>query len=117
ARSPRRGSREAAMDDTEASATARSTDERFPGAFLNSHDWSRSPLGPVSTWPHALRAAASLMHDSMVPMWLAWGESLTMVYNEAYAAMLGAKHPNALGAPLAQVWSEIWSDVGTLVET
>jgi len=102
--------RQRGSSDGHRSECDHAVDGRFPGAFLNSRDWSRSPLGPVAAWPHALRAAASLMHDSMVPMWLAWGESLTMVYNEAYAAMLGAKHPDALGAPLAQVWAEVWPD-------
>jgi signal transduction histidine kinase len=74
------------------------------------------PLGPVQTWPRTLRAAASMIADSQVPMWLAWGDALTMVYNEAYVPLLGQKHPAALGAPLAQVWAEVWPDVAALVQ-
>ena len=56
-----------------------------------------------------------MVFDSPVPMWLAWGDALAMVYNESYAAMLGGKHPHALGAPLAAVWSEVWQEVAPLI--
>jgi PAS domain S-box-containing protein len=86
-------------------------------AFLREHDWTRSALGPPQGWAGALRHAVSLMQDSAVPMWLAWGPRLGMVYNESYARILGGKHPRAMGAPLAEVWAEIWPDVGSLVQT
>ncbi len=40
-----------------------------------------------------------------------------MVYNTPYSAMLGDKHPTALGRPLSEVWGEIWDDVSHLVQT
>jgi len=87
-----------------------------PASFIGERAWHASPLGPVEGWPRTLRTAASMMADSQVPMWLAWGDALTMVYNEAYVALLGAKHPGAMGAPLAEVWAEIWPDFGALVQ-
>ena len=63
----------------------------------------------------ALKTAVSLMRDSTVPMWLAWGPDLIMYYNDAYAPILAHKHPAAHGAPLSQVWAEIWDDVAPLV--
>ena len=89
---------------------------QVPG-FLHGHDWAPSPLGHPPLWPRALRSAVSLLCDSPVPMWLAWGPSLGMIYNEAYARVLGGKHPRALGAPLNEVWAEIWPEVGPLVAT
>ncbi len=86
-------------------------------ALLRGHDWSASSLGQPGTWPQPLRAAVSLLLDSPVPMWLAWGDALGMVYNEAYARVLAGKHPRAMGAPLQQVWAEIWPDVAPLVAT
>ena len=83
---------------------------------LRRHDWSRSALGAPATWPAALRQVVSLMLDCPVAMWLGWGPGLNMVYNEAYATILGRKHPKALGAPLRDVWSEIWPDIEPLVE-
>ena len=92
-------------------------DEFGSAAWLAGHAWTASSLGHPSTWPRPLRAAVSLMLDSPVPMWLAWGPDLAMAYNAAYATMLGGKHPRALGAPLREVWAEIWQDVGPLVAT
>ncbi|MES2990289.1 MAG: PAS domain-containing protein [Pseudomonadota bacterium] len=84
-------------------------------APLQGHDWSRSPLGPPGTWPRALRAAVAMMQDSPLPMWLGWGPDLGMVYNTGYVELLADKHPQALGAPLQQVWAEIWADIDPLV--
>ncbi|MGI4719514.1 MAG: PAS domain S-box protein [Janthinobacterium lividum] len=83
--------------------------------FLRDHDWSTSALGDPAGWPPALRMAATLVLDSPMPMWMAWGDGLAMVYNEAYAAILGGKHPAALGAPLETVWAEILPAFGPLV--
>ncbi|WP_416763067.1 ATP-binding protein [Roseateles sp. So40a] len=85
--------------------------------LLAATDWTRSPLGSPETWPEALRNAVSLMQDSLMPMWLGWGPELAMVYNASYAEMLGGKHPAAMGAPLQQVWGEVWADVSTLIDT
>ena len=84
-------------------------------APLHGHDWSRSPLGLPGTWPRALRAAVAMMQDSPLPMWLGWGPGLGMVYNTGYVELLADKHPQALGAPLQQVWAEIWADIDPLV--
>ncbi|WP_083745585.1 PAS domain S-box protein [Variovorax sp. KK3] len=86
-------------------------------ALMRGHDWSRSALGPPEQWARALRAAVSMLQDAPVPMWLAWGPELSLVYNASYARMLGSKHPRALGAPVREVWAEIWADVGELVAT
>jgi hypothetical protein len=38
-----------------------------------------------------------------------------MIYNDGYRDMLGsAKHPGAMGLPVAEVWPEIWADVGPI---
>ncbi len=50
-------------------------------------------------------------------MWMAWGPELTFLYNDAYRQMtLGKKHPWALGRPAAEVWSEIWKDIGPRIQ-
>jgi PAS domain-containing protein len=33
------------------------------------------------------------------------------------AAIVGGKHPSALGQPAAVVWSEIWDDIGPMLTT
>ena len=39
-----------------------------------------------------------------------------MLYNDAYRPTLGIKHPWALGRPASEVWTEIWHDIGPLIE-
>jgi signal transduction histidine kinase/CheY-like chemotaxis protein len=84
--------------------------------LIRGHDWSHSTLGPPASWPRALRSAVSMMLDSVAPMWLGWGDALGMVYNEPYASILGNKHPASLGAPVRQVWAEIWPDIAPLID-
>jgi PAS domain S-box-containing protein len=86
------------------------------GALMRAHDWSNSPLGHPETWPQSLRSVVGLLLNSKFPMFLAWGPELGFLYNDSYAEILGAKHPQALGRPFQEVWSEIWSDIAPLVD-
>ncbi|WP_426265506.1 PAS domain-containing protein, partial [Sphingomonas sp. PWP1-2] len=85
--------------------------------LMRSYEWASSPLGGYASWPSSLKAIVSLMLGSRFPMFLAWGDGLRMIYNDAYAEILGAKHPAALGAPFQEVWFEIWADISPLVDT
>jgi signal transduction histidine kinase/CheY-like chemotaxis protein len=83
------------------------------GALMRALEWSRTPLGPVQTWPQSLRTVVRILLTSRFAMWMGWGPELTFLYNDAYAHMtLGKKHPWALGKPSHEVWAEIWPDVG-----
>ena len=82
------------------------------GELMRRRDWSASPLGPVEAWPRALRTAVRIMLTSRQPMFVWWGDQLINLYNDAYTAILGGKHPRALGQPASVVWREIWDDVG-----
>ncbi|MDB5446653.1 MAG: domain S-box, partial [Phenylobacterium sp.] len=86
------------------------------GALMRGRDWSASPLGPPEGWPRPLRSAVALLLNSKFPMFVAWGPALGLLYNDAYAEILGAKHPASLGARLQDVWVEVWSDIRPLVE-
>jgi signal transduction histidine kinase/PAS domain-containing protein len=57
-----------------------------------------------------------LMLESSLPMYVAWGPDLALVYNDAYAEILGAKHPSALMKPLWEVWPEVVQEVGPVIE-
>ncbi len=83
---------------------------------MRSHDWRSSPLGLPETWPQSLRTVVSLLLNSKFPMFVAWGPQLAFLYNDGYLPIFGAKHPKALGRPFAEVWSEIWDDIGPLVD-
>ena len=86
------------------------------GALMRAHDWSRSPLGLPSTWPESLRSVVGLLLRSQFPMFVAWGEDLGFLYNDPYAEILGAKHPEAIGRRFYDIWSEIWSDISPLID-
>ena len=86
------------------------------GALMRSLDWSRSPLGPPEEWPQSLRSVVGLLLNSKFPMFVAWGEELGFLYNDPYAEILGAKHPQAMGARFQDIWQEIWSDISPLIE-
>lgn len=86
------------------------------GHAIQELDWSNSPLGAPESWPTSLKTIVSLMLNSRFPMFAAWGDQLGFLYNDAYAPILGAKHPGALGRPMQEVWEEIWSDLAPLID-
>jgi PAS domain S-box-containing protein len=49
-------------------------------------------------------------------MFIAWGPDLLFLYNEAYAPILGKRHPQAFGRPFKEVWHDIWPQIQPLVE-
>ena len=72
------------------------------------HAWAATPLGRVAGWPTELRTAVRLMLGAPVATSLWVGPSYTLLYNDAYRQILGAKHPDALGRSGAAVWDEVW---------
>jgi hypothetical protein len=88
------------------------------GALAREVDWAATPLGVPSTWPTALRLTVEMCFSTRFPVLVTWGPELTMIYNDGYREMLGSeKHPGAMGAPLAEVWKEIWDDLVPSVES
>ena len=74
-------------------------------------DWAGTPLGPPRGWPAALQTAVTLLLRSQLPMYVAAGPEWSLLYNDAYAPMLGVRHPDALAAPFAATWPEVWPGV------
>src|SRR6185436_4860139 len=81
------------------------------GARMRDMDWSRTPLGPADTWPQSLRSTVSMLLPSKAQIILFWGADFTVLYNDAYRPVFGAKHPHALGLPGREAWSAIWDTV------
>lgn len=84
--------------------------------LVRRHDWALTPLGPLARWPQSLRTAVDILLGSAQAMQLAWGPARTVLYNDACAPMLGARHPGALGLPFHQAWPDIWPEIAPLVE-
>jgi signal transduction histidine kinase len=81
------------------------------GELMRAMDWSRTALGPIESWPQALRTSVRIMLTSRQPMFVWWGAELINLYNDAYKSIVGGKHPWALGQPATVVWREIWDQV------
>lgn len=87
------------------------------GARMRALDWQATPLGPIEAWPRSLKTAVRIMLTCRQPMFIWWGDALVNLYNDAYRATLGVKHPAALGQPARTIWREIWSQVGPRAES
>ncbi len=80
-------------------------------ALIERFDWRGTPLGDPSGWPQSLRTALSICLSSRFPMIIFWGPQLVQLYNDAYAPILGARHPGALGQRAQDCWPEIWDAI------
>jgi signal transduction histidine kinase len=87
------------------------------GALMRALDWGSTPVGPFSAWSPALRAAVSLLLRSPSPMMLCWGPRFAQLYNDAYRAILGSRHPRSIGQPAAECWSDLWNVMGPMVQS
>jgi PAS domain S-box-containing protein len=86
------------------------------GQRIREYDWSKTPLGPVETWPQSLRTCVRIMLTSRQPIWIGWGKDLIKLYNDPYKAIVGGKHPWALGKPASVVWKDIWKDIEPMLK-
>lgn len=85
------------------------------GASVRALDWAKTPLGAISKWPQSLKTSVSTCLNSRFPMLIWWGPQLVKIYNDAYRPLIGSKHPWALGSPGREVWPEIWSVIGPML--
>lgn len=84
---------------------------------MRAFDWSKTSIGVPSGWPQGLKTAVRIMLTSRQPIWIGWGPELIFLYNDPYKAIIGGKHPDALGKPTSEVWREIWPDIGPMLAT
>lgn len=92
------------------------TTNLFPGgggmaARMRAHDWSATVLGPAEAWPAALATLVGVALQAAAPMALYWGPDLAILYNDAWGALVGGKHPGALGRPAREVFPEAWQEL------
>jgi PAS domain S-box-containing protein len=93
----------------------------FPGAgematLCRRLDWAATPLGPVESWPAALRWAVRTVLESPFPINLWCGPELVLIYNDGYRHVLGSKHPASLGRSGKEVWGEIWGQIAPMFQ-
>jgi signal transduction histidine kinase/ActR/RegA family two-component response regulator len=85
-----------------------SDDPAAPRALLARTDWARTPLGPLESWPRALRGYAEMVLAMPTPAILFWGPDQTQIYNDGYAVILGPRHPRAFGMPYREAWPDTY---------
>jgi len=49
------------------------------GRLIRVFDWSKTPLGPLGSWPQSLRIAVRILLTSRFAMWMSWGPELTFL--------------------------------------
>src|ERR1700753_1743822 len=86
------------------------------GELIRRHNWTATALGPMDRWPKSLQTCIRIMLASRQPIWIGWGPELIKFYNDPYKAIVGGKHPSALGQPASVVWRDIWKDIGPMLE-
>lgn len=86
------------------------------GRLIRAYDWGSTPLGPPEYWPHSLKTSIAIMLRSGYPIFVWWGPEMIMFHNDAYLPVLGKKHPYALGKEAKTIWSEIWDQVGPMMD-
>jgi len=84
--------------------------------LIRAYDWAKTAIGPAENWSQSLRMMVSFMLSNRFPLLLWWGPKYISIYNDAYRPILGTKHPVALGQPVSEVWSEIWSVLKPLID-
>ncbi|HEV2080361.1 MAG TPA: ATP-binding protein [Allosphingosinicella sp.] len=94
------------MNDPERSTSTSAT------AAVAAVDWAATSLGSRDQWSLQLRTAADLVLSTRFPMFLAWGQALCILYNDAFSAVIGPAHPEAMGESLSRLWQKDWPLVG-----
>lgn len=86
------------------------------GRMASTIDWSKHDFGAVETWSQSFKTALSIVLNSKFPMFISWGKERWFFYNDAYAVILGNKHPNAFGNKFYNIWPEIWDNIEPFIK-
>lgn len=76
--------------------------------LLRTSDFRSSPLGETTGWAPCLKAVVQTALASELPMAIAWGPEFAHIYNDAYAPLVGDRHPAVLGRPAAETRPDAW---------
>jgi signal transduction histidine kinase len=86
------------------------------GKLIRSMDWSKTPLGPIASWPQSLRTTVSLCLASNFPISIAWGPERVQIYNDGYWPICGSKHPDSMGQDFRTCWATAFPVIGEAFE-
>src|SRR5262245_211026 len=74
------------------------------GSLIHSINWGTTPLGPLSNWSPELKASLAFCLSSRLPLAISWGADQITLYNDAFCALLGEKHPESMGQQGRKCW-------------
>lgn len=83
---------------------------------IRTHDWTLTPLGPVSAWSERLKLMVEQVLASPLVASLVCGPEHVLIYNDTAAKLYGDRHPAALGRPLPEAFPEGWATVAAFYE-
>ena len=86
------------------------------GELIFDHDWNESGLGPISTWPQALKFTVNIILLMPTAVLLLWGPKCIQIYNDRYRDLMGVKHPEGLGQPTLECWAEVGDFLAPICE-
>lgn len=81
------------------------------GEILRSLNWTATGAGERENWPQSLRTTLSILLQSHVPMFIAWGPSRTLFFNDACQPLFHLPATQLMGQPAPTVLTSLW---GTL---
>jgi len=76
------------------------------GQLIAAHDWAATSIGPIDAWPGYLRACVAMLLRAPAPMAAMYNADGVLIYNAAYAELLGRRHPGALGCAIREAFPE-----------
>ena len=83
---------------------------------IREFEWAQTPLGPIEEWPPELGTAVDIMLGAGEAISIYWGQNHILLYNDAWRAFIGEKHPEALGRPGRDIFPELWDTIGPKFE-
>jgi two-component system sensor kinase FixL len=73
------------------------------------HDWAGTPLGKRENWPLQLSTISDFMLEISQPAFVLWGCEKNILFNKAFAEILGGRAIEALGISRPDLRGEIWA--------
>ena len=86
------------------------------GQIIRSINWSTTPVGTPATWPLSLQTSIRILLQSHVPMFIAWGASGTIFFNDACQPLIGAQPAKAMGQPVHTLFASQWKSLGPVFD-
>ena len=81
------------------------------GQQIRSINWLATAIGSPDEWPQSLKTAISIMLQTPVPMFIAWGPAFTFFCNDAYRSLLPDRHTNIAGRNASEIFAAEWNNL------